>query len=70
MAASIGSDGHVAWDMYLFYEPQTDWKSVAPRPTHWVHQLIDSWAHQAHFRTGDGLRDALQMIMTELQDHP
>jgi len=55
IAKSIGWDGHVAWDIYLFYAPYADWNNGPPAPTGWMHQLTDSWADREHYRTGDGL---------------
>ena len=55
IANSIGWGGHVAWDIYLFYVPYAIWNNEPPEPKSWMHQLKDSWAHKAHFRTGDGL---------------
>ena len=64
IAKSIGWDGHVAWDIYLFYTPYAGWNNVPPAPKSWMHQLKDSWAHKAHFRMGDGLVNALLNTMT------
>ena len=66
IAKSIGWDGHVAWDIYLFYAPFTDWNNVPPEPEHWVHQLKDSWAHQEHFRRGSDLVKSLSEAMKAL----
>jgi hypothetical protein len=44
IANRIGWGGHVAWDIYLFYEPHAGWNKIAPKPTYWMHQLTDSWA--------------------------
>ena len=66
IANSVGWDGHIAWDIYLFYKPYADWNKVPPPPTRWMHQLKDSWAHKAHFRTGDGLVKELLDAMTEI----
>ena len=66
VAESIGWDGHVAWDIYLLYAPHTGWNKVPPAPESWMHQLKNSWAHREHFRTGDGLVNALFKAMTTL----
>lgn len=68
IANSIGWDGHVAWDIYLFYEPSADWNDIPPKPTNWMHQLKNSWAHKTHFRTGDDLVNELFNTMTALYD--
>ena len=64
IARSVGWEGHVAWDIYLFYRPQAVWKALMPEPTHWMHQLEDSWADKTHFHTGDGLVNAFLYSMT------
>lgn len=66
IAASVGWDGHVAWDIYLFYPPYAGWNNGPPAPKKWVHQLKDSWAHKEHFRRGDGLVKALSNAMTTI----
>jgi len=66
IANRMGWDGHVAWDIYLFYEPHADWDKIPPKPTYWMHQLRDSWADRKHFRTGDGLVRELLNAMTEI----
>jgi len=66
IAKSIGWDGHVAWDIYLFYAPYAAWNNGPPEPKSWMHQLKDGWADQAHFRTGDGLVNALFNAITTL----
>jgi hypothetical protein len=66
ISESIGWDGHVAWDVYLFYAPYTVWNNGPPAPKSWMHQLKDSWAHKAHFRTGGDLINALSNAMTTL----
>jgi hypothetical protein len=68
IANSIRWDGHVAWDIYLFYNSGDEWNDSPPRPIHWIHQLKDSWAHKTHFRTGDDLVSELLNTITELLD--
>ena len=66
IARSIGWDGHVAWDTYLFYAPYTEWNNVPPAPEHWMHQLKDSWADKKHFSRGRDLVNALTNAMMAL----
>ena len=66
IAKSVGWDGHVAWDIYLFYVPNTDWNNIPPAPKHWMHQLKDSWAGKEHFFRGDDLVKALSNAMMTL----
>jgi hypothetical protein len=67
-AKRLGWTGHVAWDIYLFYEAGVEWANITPQPAYWMHQLKDSWAHKAHFRTGDGLVRELLNAVTKLLD--
>jgi hypothetical protein len=66
IANRIGWGGHVAWDIYLFYEPHADWNEIAPKPAYWMHQLTDSWADGEHYRTGDDLVNELSVTMKRL----
>jgi len=66
IANSIGWDGHVAWDIYLFYEPHTNWHNIPPKPTYWMHQLPDSWADREHYHTGEDLVKEFVMTMKSL----
>jgi hypothetical protein len=33
IANTVGWDGHIAWDIYLFYEPDIIWTDLPPKPT-------------------------------------
>lgn len=66
IADRLGWTGQVAWDIYMFYEAGVGWANTAPKPAYWMHQLKDSWAHKANFRTGDGLVNELLNAMTKL----
>lgn len=66
IANCLGWTGQVAWDIYLFYEAGVKWTDATPQPAYWMHQLKDSWADKAHFRTGDGLVRELLNAMTEV----
>lgn len=35
------SSDNPAWDAYLVFGPQAEWKSDAPRPDFWMHQLSE-----------------------------
>jgi hypothetical protein len=63
---SVGWDGHVAWDIYLFYAPNVGWNSGPPAPKNWAHQLKDSWADKTHFHRGGDLVKALSDAMKTL----
>lgn len=66
IANRIGWNGHIAWDIYLFYKPLADWNKLPPPPTRWMHQLKDRWADKTHFRTGNGLVKELLNAMSEI----
>ena len=68
IASRLGWTGHVAWDIYLFYEAGVEWANTAPQPAYWMHQLKDSWADKTHFHTGDDLVNELHKAMTMLKD--
>ena len=59
VADSVGWAGNVAWDIYLFYEPFSEWTEQPPQPQFWMHQLTDDWATKDNYRTGDNLRNEL-----------
>lgn len=52
VAASLGWEDYVAWDIYLFYEAGTRWLEAPPPPAYYAHQLPRD---SVHFRTGDEL---------------
>lgn len=31
--------GETAWDVYLLYPPDAEWKEQPPKPVYWMHQL-------------------------------
>jgi hypothetical protein len=63
VADSLGWQGRIAWDIYLFYTAGSKWNDTAPSPVDWVHQLEDQWADSDRLRTGDGLVQAIKEIM-------
>ncbi len=34
----LGLD-QTAWDVYLLYPPDAEWKEQPPKPVYWIHQL-------------------------------
>jgi hypothetical protein len=62
-AASLGYSDKVAWDVYLFYPPQTMWGEFLPSPEVFMHQLRDSWADQTCLFEKDQLRGKLTETM-------
>ena len=63
IAASLGWEGYVAWDIYLFYQSGSRWIDGPPSPVHFAHQLPRD---SAHFRTGDDLVHELREAMKRL----
>jgi len=55
IAEALGYKGRVAWDVYLFYTPESKWVEHPPAPAGWMHQISQGWADQNHFFTGDDL---------------
>ncbi|MFQ5944915.1 MAG: hypothetical protein ACE5NC_01520 [Anaerolineae bacterium] len=63
VAQSLGADGPIAWDMYLFYPQDAAWEADPPTPTQWIHQLWGRrWADPSRYRRGKALREALAEI--------
>lgn len=60
---SLGHDGNVAWDIYLFYPVQSEWQELPPVPEVFMHQLRDSWADQDRFFEKDMLKAELTKVM-------
>lgn len=63
IGAALGAGGSSAWDVYLFYGPDVEWKDEAPVPEGWVHQLTDDWADPTRRRQGEGLETELATLM-------
>ena len=66
IAASVGWQGHVAWDIYLFYGPKVKWSDTPPTPDSWMHQLSAGWAKNDRYHTGDDLKKELSASMARL----
>ena len=64
IAESLGYNGKVAWDIYLFYQPGSQWIEAPPAPVYWMHQISENWASRNHFHTGD---DLLKELYTATQ---
>jgi hypothetical protein len=44
VARSLGHEGEVAWDFYLFYPVRASWLELPPVPEIFMHQLRNGWA--------------------------
>jgi hypothetical protein len=60
---SLGHDGNVAWDIYLFYPVQSEWQELTPAPKVFMHQLRDSWADPDRLFEKDMLIEELTKVM-------
>jgi len=63
---SLGHDGEVAWDFYLFYSVQSEWQKLPPAPKVYMHQLRDSWADQSRLFEKDMLKAELTKTIQSL----
>ncbi|HSR32002.1 MAG TPA: hypothetical protein VLY63_15670 [Anaerolineae bacterium] len=68
IAASLGSQGKIAWDIYLFYMSGSEWSARPPVPVEWAHQLSADWADQTRFHWEGHLATKLHEIMSKLSD--
>ena len=66
IADSVGWQGNIAWDIYLFYPPTAIWAKTPPKPEYWMHQLKDDWSTKERYRTGDDLKNELSESMKKL----
>ena len=69
IAMSVGWNGHIAWDIYLFYPPTIAWTDIPPKPVSWMHQVSDEWAKNEHYHTGDDLKRELMLSLKMLLDN-
>jgi hypothetical protein len=63
VAKSLGHEDRVAWDIYLFYSPESLWGEVPPPPEVYAHQLPDSWADQTRLFEKERLQKELTRTM-------
>ena len=63
---SLGWQGRVAWDIYLFYTTGSQWNEMPPVPFDWMHQLTDHWANPDRLHMGDDLVRELANSMKKL----
>jgi hypothetical protein len=66
IATSLGAAGKVAWDVYLFFYADAEWKDQPPVPPQWIHQLGDSWADPTRYRFGDQLEPELRRLFSSV----
>ena len=66
IADSLGWQGRIAWDIYLFYDSGSQWDDLPPAPYEWMHQLKDPWADSERQCLGDDLVKGLAESMKNL----
>jgi hypothetical protein len=66
IAKSVGYDGRVAWDFYLFYPPGAEWQAGPPEPAVWMYQPSDDWTEPEHMREGEALMVELTKAMKKV----
>ena len=66
LAKSLGHEGKVAWDIYLFYPVKSLWEELPPPPEAYMHQLPDSWADQRCLFEKNLLRNKLAETVKRL----
>jgi hypothetical protein len=66
IAESSGARNAIAWDVYLFFDKETEWEEDLPAPLDWAHQLEDPWADPDHYAWGEVLPGRLRGIIEKL----
>ena len=66
IAQSLGGQGAVAWDVYLFFAEGSEWVEDPPPPTDWKHQLSADWADPMRLHVREDLVATLHRTMKEL----
>lgn len=66
IADSLQWEGHIAWDIYLFYMPGQKWADRAPSPVFYAHQLTNAWADRDHYRVAADLTEELRGAMAKM----
>lgn len=69
VAKRLNPKGEKAWDIYMFYDKDTEWTKFIPRPFDYAHQLSASlhpWADNTKYFCGNDLTKRLTDITTSL----
>ncbi|MFA5787582.1 MAG: hypothetical protein WDA71_11495 [Actinomycetota bacterium] len=66
IAASLGAAGQVAWDVYLYFDADAEWRNQLPAPRQWAHQLDDAWADPTRHHFGDQLEPELGRLLKSI----
>lgn len=69
VAQRLNPQGKKAWDIYMFFDKDTQWSKDFPRPFEYVHQLSSSvhpWIDETKYFCGPELTKRLNEIVTTL----
>lgn len=69
VAQRLNPQGKKAWDIYMFFDRDTQWNKDFPRPFEYVHQLSSSihpWVDKTKYFCGPELTKRLDEIVTTL----
>jgi copper chaperone CopZ len=69
VAQRLSPKGEKAWDIYMFFDKDTEWNNTIPRPFDYAHQLSASlhpWADNTKYFCGNDLTKRLTDITTSL----
>jgi mercuric ion transport protein len=67
-AKAISPSGEQAWDIYMFFDKDAQWKKNMPRPFEYAHQLgqTRTWVDQTKYFCGNKLTERLEFITKSL----
>lgn len=69
VARRLNPQGKKAWDIYMFFDKETQWNKEFPRPFDYIHQLNASahpWVDKTKYFCGNELTKRLDEIVTTL----
>jgi mercuric ion transport protein len=69
VAQRLSPQGKKAWDIYMFFDKETQWGNDFPRPFEYVHQLsssVNPWIDQTKYFCGPELTRKLEDIVITL----
>jgi mercuric ion transport protein len=69
VAKSLNPKGEKAWDIYMFFDKDTQWNQKFPRPFDYAHQLNivnHAWVDNTKYVCGDALTQRLEDITASL----
>jgi len=69
VAKRLNPEGEKVWDIYMFYDKDTEWSKSLPRPFEYAHQLsalVHPWADNTKYFCGDDLTKRLTAITASL----